>query len=79
MWGDEVQHDFGIAVAVLALDRRSALGVHRRPPRNQRLTERAHPKMVLIQLLAPGQRSPGDEFVDVGVARVVADLLAFDP
>ena len=34
--------------------------------------------MVLIELLAAGQRAPGDQLVHVGVARVVADMLALD-
>ncbi|MCY1219418.1 hypothetical protein D9M72_313920 [compost metagenome] len=33
--------------------------------------------MVLVELLAAGQRAPWDQFVHVGVAGVVADLLAF--
>ena len=45
----------------------------------KRLTERQHPEMILVKLLAPGQRSPRYEFVDVGVAGVIADLVAFDP
>src|SRR3546814_8241026 len=42
------------------------------------LAEGPHPQMVLIELLAAGQGAPGDQFVDVGVASVVADLLRFD-
>jgi hypothetical protein len=45
----------------------------------ERLAEGPHPQMVLVELLAPGQRPPRDQLVDVGVAGVVADLLALEP
>ncbi len=34
--------------------------------------------MILIELLASGERTPRDQFVNVGVAGVVADLLRFE-
>src|SRR5208283_5224932 len=41
--------------------------------------EGPHPQMVLIELLAAGQRPPRDQFVDVGVAGIVANLLRLQP
>jgi hypothetical protein len=54
------------------------LGVDRRAVDAEALAEGAHP-VILIELLAPGQRAPRDQLVDVGVAGVVADVLAFQP
>ena len=53
--------------------------IDRRAVNAQGLAERQHPAMVLIELLAAGQRPPRDQLVDVGIAGVVADLLAFQP
>src|SRR3546814_12864717 len=39
--------------------------------------EGLHPFVVLVELLSPGQGSPRNHFVDVGVAGVVADMLVF--
>src|SRR5690606_37968394 len=50
-----------------------------RAPGHQRLAERAHPVMVLVERLAAAERAPGDPLVDVGPAGVVADLVALDP
>ncbi|NYY80213.1 hypothetical protein DMH27_04060 [Raoultella planticola] len=33
--------------------------------------------MILIQLLAAGERTPGDQFMDIGVAGIVGDMFAF--
>ena len=74
---DEVQHHRGIAVRLAVDHRLDRLGVDRRPIDAEPLAEGAHPQMILIELLTAGQRAPGDQFVDVGVAGVVADLLRF--
>src|SRR5262249_29306978 len=42
------------------------------------LAKVAKPAMVLIELLAAGQRAPRDELVDVGVVCRVTDLVALD-
>ena len=55
-----------------------AFSVDRRAVDAEALAERAHPRMVLVELLAAGQRAPRDQLVHVGVAGVVADLLALD-
>ena len=54
------------------------LQVDRRPVDAQALAERQHPLVVLVELLAAGQRAPRDQLVDVGVAGVVADVLGLD-
>ena len=51
------------------------LGVDRRPIDAEALAEGPHPQVVLVELLAAGQRAPRDQLVHVGVAGVVADLL----
>ena len=75
---DEVQNDLRIAVRVRVDHRLDGLGVDRRPVDAERLAEGAHPEMVLVELLAAGQRAPGNQLVHVGVAGVVADLLGFE-
>ena len=72
---DEVEHDRVIAVRLAVDDRIDRFGIDRRTIDAEALAERAHPQMILIELLAAGQRAPGDQFVHVGVAGVVADLL----
>ena len=63
----------------LRVDHRlDGLGVDRRPVDAEALAEGAHPQVVLVELLAAGQRAPRDQLVHVGVAGVVADLLALD-
>src|SRR3546814_5409010 len=57
----------------------SDLGVDRRAVDAEALAEGAHPLVILIELLTPGQRAPRDQLVDVGVTRVVAHVLAFQP
>ena len=74
---DEVQHHRGVAVRLAVDHRLDRLGVDRRPVDAKAFAESAHPQMILIQLLTAGQRPPRDQFVDVGVAGVVADLLGF--
>ncbi len=54
------------------------LQVDRRAVARQRLAEGDHPGMVQVELLAAGQRAPGDQLVHVGVAGVVADRFALD-
>ena len=58
---------------------RDRLEVERRAIDAQARAEGPHPQMILIELLAAGQRAPRDQLVDVGVAGVVADLLALQP
>ena len=59
--------------------RRNRLRVDRRAPGDEALAEAAHPEVVLVELLPPCQRAPRNQLVDVGVAGVVADLLALEP
>ena len=75
--GDEIEHHRLVAVRPAVEHRLHRLGVDRRAIDAQRLAERAHPQMILVELLAAGQRAPGDQLVHVGVAGVVADLLRF--
>src|SRR6185437_5636674 len=55
------------------------LGVDRRLVGGEHFPEGAHPGVILIELLAAGERPPRDQLVDVGPACIVADLLAFYP
>ena len=57
---------------------RDGLEIDRRLPGDEALAEGPHPLVILVELLTAGQRPPGDQLVDVGVAGVVADLLALD-
>ena len=65
-----------IAVRLAVDHRLDRLGVDRRAVDAEALAEGAHPQMILVELLAAGQRAPGDQLVHVGVAGVVADLFA---
>ena len=56
----------------------SGLQVHRRAVAGKALAKREHPRMVHVELLAPGQRAPRNQLVHVGVAGVVRNGLAFD-
>ena len=39
----------------------------------------AHPQVILIELLATRQRAPRNEFVNIGVTRIVADMFTLNP
>src|SRR5574337_1236633 len=77
--GDEVQHDLGVAVAALVVQRGGGLHVHRRAVAGEALAERDHPRVILVELLAAGEGAPRDQLVDVGPAGAVPDVLALDP
>src|SRR3546814_2398600 len=79
MRGKDVEQDFGIAVGQLADDLPHRLGVYRRSPGDQAFAEGAHPMMILIQRLPARQSSPGYHLIHIGVAGVVAELLALHP
>src|SRR3546814_14933574 len=79
MRGKDVEQDFGIAVGQLADDLPHRLGVYRRSPGDQAFAEGAHPMMILIQRLPARQSSPGSHLLHLGVAGVVADVLAPQP
>src|SRR3990167_8276802 len=55
------------------------LQVDRRLVDNQGFTEGPHPVMVLVELLASRQGSPGDQLMNVRVPGIIADMLALDP
>ncbi|MPM51379.1 hypothetical protein SDC9_98127 [bioreactor metagenome] len=76
---DEVQRNLRVAVGLLAFHFVQRLQMHRWAIAHQTFAEVAHPRMVLIELLATGERAPWDQLMHVGVARVVADLFAFQP
>ncbi len=60
------------------VDAGGGLQVHRRAVAAEALAEGDHPRVVQVELLAAGERAPGDQLVHVGVAGVVADGLALD-
>src|SRR3546814_4237779 len=76
MRGKDVEQDFGIAVGQLADDLPHRLGVYRRSPGDQAFAEGAHPMMILIQRLPASQSAPGYHRMQIGLAGVVADMLA---
>ena len=53
-----------------------AAGINRWTIGHQTFTEGAHPCMILIQLLAAGNRAPRDQLVNVGIACVIRHVLA---
>ena len=63
-----------VAVRLAIDDRLDRLGIDRRAVDAEALAEGPHPQMVLIELLAAGQRAPRDQLMNVGIAGVVADL-----
>src|SRR5215469_8137432 len=65
-------------VALGPAQRRYRARVYRRAVAAECLAEITHPRVILVELLSPGKRAPRNELVDVGVAGVVADLLALD-
>jgi hypothetical protein len=75
---DEVEQDLLVPVGLDVVDAGRGLQVHRRAVAAEALAEGDHPGVVQVELLAAGQRAPGDQFVHVGVAGVVADGLALD-
>ena len=74
---DPVQRFLGVAVAALVDHAADRLGVDRRAIHKQALAEGAHPLVVLVELLTTSQGAPGDQLMDVGVTRVVGDMLVF--
>ena len=72
---DEVENDRRVTVRPPVKNGLHRLGVDRRTIDAERLAESPHPQVILIELLAAGQRAPGDQLVHVGIARVVANLL----
>ena len=74
---DEVQRDLLVTVWLVALDER-CLEIDRRLVNNKPLSECAHPVMVLVELLASRQGPPRDQFVDVRIAGIIADMFALD-
>src|SRR6185312_11548350 len=75
---DEVEDDLLLAVGVLTEHGVDGLGVDRGPVEREGFAEIAHPLMVLIKLLPPRERAPGDQFGDVQIAGIVGLLLALD-
>ena len=65
-----------MAIAPLAQELAHRLGVDGRLVSDQRLAESPHPRMVLVELLAPGEGAPGNQLVHVGIAGVVRHVLA---
>src|SRR5690349_1230942 len=79
MRGDEIENDLFFAVRLAVDDRLYGLDIDRRTVNAEPLPECPHPQMILVQLLPPAKRSPGDQLVHVGVAGVVADLFRLQP
>ena len=74
--GQEVERDFGIAVGHFAQQLLGGFGVHRRTVHAESSTEIAHPLVVLVELLAAGQRAPRNQLVHIGIAGGVAHFFA---
>ena len=68
----------GLPSAFSSIRETDASRFDRRPVHAKSLAEGAHPQVILIELLASGKRAPRNQFVDVRIARVVADGLRFE-
>src|SRR5262245_19015743 len=75
---DEVENDLGLTVAALAQHVGGRAGIDWRSVNGESLAEVPEPPVILIELLPAAQRPPGNQFMDVGVAYRVADVLAFN-
>jgi hypothetical protein len=71
--GDVAQRDAGLA----GIQR--TVKVHRRPVERDPLAVVEHPGVVEVQVLATGERAPGDRTLDVHRERRVAAITALDP
>src|SRR6185437_8050004 len=78
MGGDEVENDLLLAVRALAEHIVDRARVDRRSIERETFSEVAHPLMVLIKLLSPGEGAPRDQLGHVQIAGVVGLLLALD-
>src|SRR5208283_2313542 len=78
MRSNEVENDLRLAVATRAQHPRDGARVDRRPIDGETLAEVAEPTVILIELLASGQRPPRYEFMHIGVAGRVTEMLALD-
>src|SRR5215831_20264721 len=75
---DEIEHELGIAVILLADNCAHRLGIYWRPIDTETFAERPHPGMILVELLAAGERAPGDQLMHVRPPGVIGELLGFD-
>src|SRR4249919_2950079 len=75
---DEVENDLLLAVRLRVDHGLHGLEIDRRAIDAERLTEGAHPQVILVKLLAPRQGAPGDQLMHVGIAGVVTDLFGFE-
>ncbi len=71
---DEVENDLFITVVFCVNDRLDCFRIDRRAIDAERFAKRAHPQMILIKLLAAGERPPRDQFMYIGVPGIVTDL-----
>ena len=76
MRGQEVQRFFREAVWRHIFHLADAARIDRWSISHQTLAEGAHPGMILIQLLPPGEGAPRDQFVNVGITGVIGDMFA---
>jgi hypothetical protein len=75
--GNEVEYYRPVAVRLSVKHRLHRLGIDRRTIDAEALAESTHPQMILVKLLTAGEGAPRDKFVNVGIARAVADFLRF--
>ena len=73
----EIQRFFRKAVWRHGLHLADAAGINGRAIGYQAFAEGAHPRMVLIQVLAAGEGAPWDQLMHVGITGIVGDVLAF--
>ena len=76
--GDEIQDDM-LLILCLIDHRLDGLGIDRRTIDGKSLAKGSHPAVILIELLPSGQRAPGNELMHIGIAGIIADMLALDP
>ena len=75
VWCDPIQYNLFGAFAHSINYRCHGLGVDRRFVHAQTFTKVPHPGVILVELLASGQRAPWNQLMYVGVTGVVADVL----
>ena len=65
---DEVKHQRVPVVLDVGID---GFKVHRWAIGHEALAKGAHPKVILVKLLSPGQCPPGDQLMHIGICRLL--------
>lgn len=74
---DPIEDYLFASFGVLVDDGSRGFCIHRWLVNAHGFSEVPHPFMILVELLAAGKGAPGNQFVNIGIAGVVADMLVF--